>query len=108
MKRHESEFTKAFGELLTMKLERYLEESGAASLSWPKLSAFVLLRDDFTCAYCGRKDAKMVADHVIPSSKGGGDEFSNLVCACENCNRSKSNMTIDNWVEKLSAQGMGA
>lgn len=106
--RHISEFSKAFGELITIKVERYLDESGVNSLSWPKLSAFVLLRDDFTCSYCGRKDAKMVADHVVPLSKGGSDNFDNLVCACESCNRNKSNMTVDKWIEKLSAQGFAA
>lgn len=40
------------------------------------------------CAYCGqkRKLKTMTVDHIIPLSKGGTDEESNLRCACKMCN----------------------
>jgi 5-methylcytosine-specific restriction endonuclease McrA len=78
----------------------------------------VLKRDNFTCRYCGRSvssedlpvlkesddpalDELMVqmklakyevileVDHVIPRSRGGGDDMDNLVTACKDCNRGK-------------------
>ena len=41
----------------------------------------VLMRDKFTCQYCGRKAPEVVleVDHVFPQSKGGKDEMDNLV-----------------------------
>lgn len=52
----------------------------------------VLRRDNFTCRYCGRKapSVRLQVDHVVPWSAGGGDNLSNLVTACEECNRGKS------------------
>lgn len=57
----------------------------------------VLLRDNFTCQYCGRttKDGiKLEADHKIAYSKGGETVLDNLTTACWTCNSGKSNMTI--------------
>jgi len=78
----------------------------------------VFKRDNFTCRYCGRSvssedlpvlkksddpalDELMVqmklakyevileVDHVIPRSRGGGDDMDNLMTACKDCNRGK-------------------
>ena len=54
-------------------------------------------RDNFTCRYCGRSTDDQITlevDHVIPKSKGGGDEMENLVTSCCECNRGKSAKTI--------------
>lgn len=54
----------------------------------------VLKRDKFKCQICGRtsKDnVKLEVDHIIPVSKGGKTEISNLQTLCERCNRGKSN-----------------
>ncbi len=50
-------------------------------------------RDNFTCRYCGKSTDDRITlevDHVIPKSKGGGDEIENLVTSCFDCNRGKS------------------
>jgi hypothetical protein len=49
-------------------------------------------RDNHTCQYCGAKD-DLTIDHIIPSSRGGKDEWSNLVCCCISCNSKKGNKT---------------
>lgn len=51
----------------------------------------VLKRDSQTCVYCGRRPPHVAleVDHVIPVSSGGRTEFSNLVTACQDCNRGK-------------------
>ena len=46
------------------------------------------------CWYCGRKvdlhgQRAGCADHVIPVSQGGANDFSNLALACCFCNRAK-------------------
>jgi 5-methylcytosine-specific restriction endonuclease McrA len=52
----------------------------------------ILLRDDYTCQYCGLKGERlMTVDHVAPRSKGGASTWENLVCACMRCNNRKNN-----------------
>lgn len=56
----------------------------------------VLARDSFTCQTCGASPAKrdnveLHVDHVVPWSKGGLTEESNLQTKCSNCNLGKSN-----------------
>ncbi len=54
----------------------------------------ILLRDDYTCQYCGLKGERMMTvDHVLPRSKGGPSTWENLVCACMRCNNRKNNRT---------------
>jgi len=55
----------------------------------------VFIRDNFTCAYCGRvvKDSEATIDHVIPKSKGGKWEWENLVTCCSSCNQKKGDRT---------------
>ena len=38
-------------------------------------------------------------DHVVPRSRGGTDEMSNLVLACSPCNSSKGAKNVDEWLE---------
>jgi len=49
----------------------------------------VLVRDRFTCAYCGEKEKPFTIDHVIPRSKGGKTDFDNCVACCRDCNNKK-------------------
>lgn len=39
----------------------------------------VLLRDNFTCRYCGARPpaVELEADHVIPRARGGTDDSAN-------------------------------
>lgn len=60
----------------------------------------VLKRDGFRCQYCGadpKKDESVIlhVDHIIPKSKGGGDEMENLVTSCFKCNIGKSNNLLE-------------
>lgn len=53
----------------------------------------VFVRDDFTCAYCGRTDRRLTIDHIVPKSKGGITSFENCVASCKPCNNKKNNRT---------------
>jgi len=55
------------------------------------------------CAYCD-KEAKLTLDHVIPLSKGGKHSKDNVVPACEHCNKSKGNKTLEAWNTSQRAQ----
>lgn len=51
-------------------------------------------RDDYTCQYCSKRTVKdITVDHVLPKSRGGKNSFTNLVCACFECNTKKADMT---------------
>jgi len=52
----------------------------------------VLVRDGFTCAYCGAPANTI--DHVWPVSKGGKSTYQNCVAACFPCNQKKRNKTL--------------
>ena len=54
----------------------------------------ILERDGRRCRMCGatvEDGAKLHVDHIIPVSKGGRTEPSNLQVLCSRCNRGKSN-----------------
>ena len=54
----------------------------------------VLMRDNYTCQICGatvKDGAKLEIDHIIPFSKGGNNNESNLQVLCRQCNREKHN-----------------
>jgi 5-methylcytosine-specific restriction endonuclease McrA len=55
----------------------------------------IYLRDGNTCQYCGKKfpTSELSLDHVIPRSRGGESSWTNLVCACTNCNSKKAAKT---------------
>ncbi len=54
-------------------------------------------RDANLCMYCGKsfKESGLTRDHVMPVSRGGINEWSNVVAACRRCNTRKSNKTPD-------------
>lgn len=52
----------------------------------------VLVRDNYTCAYCG--NYANTIDHIIPQSEGGEGSYENCVAACERCNHKKSNKSL--------------
>jgi hypothetical protein len=57
--------------------------AGQRALMTPKLRSFIKERDEFTCKHCGNStthEANLLLeiDHIIPLSKGGLTEESNL------------------------------
>lgn len=63
----------------------------------PKRRWRILMRDQFTCQYCGARapEVKLQVDHVRPKSKGGSDEEFNLVTACATCNQGKTDAELE-------------
>ncbi|PTL59220.1 HNH endonuclease [Paraconexibacter algicola] len=49
----------------------------------------VFARDGWECQYCGSRQ-QLTVDHVIPRSKGGSSDWTNIVASCAPCNRRKS------------------
>jgi len=57
----------------------------------------VFKRDGFVCHYCGAKppQALLQVDHILPVSKGGTNDFDNLITSCQACNLGKSNTLLN-------------
>lgn len=80
-------------------------------LNWKKYkdfrACFIFARNNYTCQYCGKEetiDTNFNVDHIIPVSKGGGDDLNNLQCACDMCNRAKLHMSAEeykNWIDDM-------
>ena len=63
----------------------------------PPLSNRALFaRDRHFCMYCGNKmsDSQLTRDHVIPMSRGGVDEWTNVAAACRRCNIHKGDRLL--------------
>lgn len=69
----------------------------APALIPPHVRRWVFNNDANTCQYCGRSapDVQLEIDHIVPVSKGGTNDFSNLVTACGACNRAKGARIFD-------------
>jgi 5-methylcytosine-specific restriction endonuclease McrA len=63
----------------------------------PSFTRFnVFLRDSFSCQYCKRPflTQDLTFDHVLPRSRGGRTEWTNVVAACSSCNLRKANKSV--------------
>jgi len=52
----------------------------------------IFARDKHRCSYCGKKKPsdELDLDHVLPRSRGGSHEWSNVVTSCRPCNLKKA------------------
>ena len=60
-------------------------------------NTFLFARDDYRCQFCGRIPPEfrhrecLTRDHLLPLSRGGTNDWSNVVTACSTCNTRKGN-----------------
>ena len=66
----------------------------------------VFYRDEYQCQYCALvfKRDELTLDHVLPISRGGKTNWTNIVTACSSCNFKKGNKTPDEARMKLLKQ----
>jgi len=62
----------------------------------PSTVRFDVLKRDRKCVLCGAapeidSEVRLHVDHIVPRSKGGSNEMSNLQVLCSECNLGKSN-----------------
>ena len=84
-----------------VRLSRYVRipYRGGAALT----RRAVLDRDEHRCAYCqARADT---VDHVVPRSRGGRHEWTNVVAACSRCNHRKGQSSAER--DRLGLAGAG-
>ncbi|MDG5760244.1 HNH endonuclease [Natronococcus sp. A-GB1] len=63
---------------------------------WDRRRQEVYRRDDYQCANCRRRggphgDVELHAHHIVPKSRGGIHELSNLITVCEACHTAVHN-----------------
>lgn len=60
-------------------------------------NTFLFARDGYRCQFCGRSSAELrpreslTRDHLVPLSRGGTNDWTNVVTACSPCNTRKGN-----------------
>ncbi|MBX3051538.1 MAG: HNH endonuclease [Caldilineaceae bacterium] len=89
-----SSTSRAFPEPLVIRLTRYVR---LPHRSVPATRAGVMLRDAYTCQYCGDTPGRyeLTVDHVVPRSKGGDHSWTNLTTACKRCNHKKGSLLLE-------------
>ena len=72
----------------------------------PATRTAVMLRDTFSCQYCGVAPGRsqLTVDHVVPRSRGGSHDWQNLVTACKRCNQKKGSLTPDEAMMTLRSK----
>lgn len=85
-----------------VKLKQYIRPYFALGVRLSRQNIF--LRDDHMCQYCLKKlpEKRLTIDHVIPLSKGGRHEWTNVVTACSHCNNRKGDKTPERANLKLN------
>jgi 5-methylcytosine-specific restriction endonuclease McrA len=63
-------------------------------------------RDNFTCAYCGKMfgEFHLSRDHIVPTSRGGMDNWENVITSCHTHNRIKDDRLLEECGMKLLFQ----
>lgn len=86
-----------YNKIITGEIEN---DTKSTTLPFLKMRFEVFKRDNFTCQYCGRNvkedKIKLHLEHIIPSSKGGGDTLNNLTTSCTDCNLGKLDVLLEN------------
>lgn len=76
-----------------LKLKNYVRPRNYGAVRFCRENVYI--RDNFTCQYCGEKFSTkhLTLDHVVPASKAGPKNWTNVVAACRECNQRKANRT---------------
>ncbi len=86
-----------------IRLLNYVKIPLSKIVSHRPSKAMIYKRDNNSCQYCG-STRHLTIDHVIPKSKGGSEEWTNLVVACSTCNTKKGDKLLSQTDMKLIKQ----
>ncbi len=85
--------------------ERVTKRRTSRDYAPPLTNKALFARDQYLCLYCGEEHgpSNLTKDHIIPSSRGGKNIWSNCATACRKCNEQKGNSTPEEWGRLLLA-----
>ncbi len=86
-----------------IRLLNYVKLPMTKIVSHKPSKGMIYKRDENKCQYCG-STRHLTIDHVIPKSKGGGENWDNLVVACSSCNTKKGDKFLEQTNMKLLKQ----
>jgi 5-methylcytosine-specific restriction endonuclease McrA len=69
-----------------------MKKNNYSSAEYKKNRLTILENSNYVCHYCG--NPATTADHIVPVSKGGGHELSNLLPCCVRCNSSRQDKML--------------
>lgn len=98
LKLRQDKIIKNYNESLKKKYEPVIEyNSKRISTSTRN---YIFKRDNNICLYCKKRFCKfdLSVDHIIPRSKGGSNEESNLTTSCHKCNNEKGNLDLNEYL----------
>jgi len=79
---------RAYGSRIEAKPKRQRRRPELGTARWRKLRKLVLVRDLYTCHWCGGVADQ--GDHLLPDSHGGAAyDPANVVASCAKCNRAR-------------------
>lgn len=70
----------------------------------------IYIRDAFRCLWCGKSvedNGQACIDHLVPQSKGGDNDPSNLLTSCKRCNDQRGDMSAEEFIATLSRSERG-
>ena len=72
------------------------------------LRRMVIERDGLRCVYCDEdlSNAEVHLDHVIPESRGGLTNYSNLQVTCRKCNLAKGVLSESEFTTRLRQRAL--
>jgi hypothetical protein len=79
---------------LVKAFARKSERNISQVISWK-----VFKRDGYACRYCGDGNTPLTVDHLVTWETGGPSTEPNLVAACKKCNRTRGNITYEEWLK---------
>lgn len=86
-----------------IRLLNYVKLPMSKIVSHKPSKGMIYKRDENKCQYCG-STRHLTIDHVIPKSKGGSENWDNLVVACSSCNTKKGDKFLEQTNMKLLKQ----
>jgi len=76
-----------------LRLKSYVRSRAKTHIRFCRENVYI--RDNYTCQYCATRlsTKSLTLDHVLPVSREGKKDWSNVVSACRSCNQKKANKT---------------
>lgn len=100
-KRWQSQWRKTHPEYVSATNQRYRARKanapgkGVTAEQWER----IVYACNSRCTYCNA-EGQVTMDHIVPLSKGGAHDPTNVVPACMSCNTTKRDQDVETFLEK--------